>query len=247
MLFEDFLAEKNYSLVKEVSGVQILWHSSYYDGYKSGMCLFENNKRWVEMIEEKQPYDCSPEVAALTKNFLCSLQDNKALTIKPVIQATEEGDVEIYFFGDFGTINVNIFVDEGLFYMAKIDEEKIEKLLPNYNLEENDWLVNELKKYADDQVDMQPILHSLDDISSSEKNWHRRFAIIELTHNQIKEEEYWHQLFSEYVGTHCDYTNGKRNHEGVKPRETHHLYYDKAKKRKKVDLSQNTILAWYET
>src|SRR5215207_5227193 len=37
------------------------------------------------------------------------------------------------------------------------------------------------------------------------QDYYRRFLIIELSDRQLEEEEYWHSLFREKVGTHTDY------------------------------------------
>ena len=41
---------------------------------------------------------------------------------------------------------------------------------------------------------------------------YRRYILIELTPDELAEEEKWHNLFREKVGTHCDYNeSGRRN------------------------------------
>ena len=80
------------------------------------------------------------------------------------------------------------------------------------------------------------------------RDYYRRFLIIELSEAQLKEEEYWHALFQEKVGTHTDYVpQGKSHAEQLKPRELWHEFYEAYQKRQQLDLSQNHIVGWYET
>jgi len=76
----------------------------------------------------------------------------------------------------------------------------------------------------------------------------RVFVIIRLTAEDIAEEEYWHELFREHVGTHTDYgENQKRDLTGtkVKAQKNHHLFYDKAKERKDRSYKDRPVVAWY--
>ena len=75
----------------------------------------------------------------------------------------------------------------------------------------------------------------------------RRFVILELTEIQMKEEEHWHDLFREKVGTHTDYDeSGMRVIGALKPEEMWHEFYDAYKKRQKPDLSNNIVIGWSE-
>src|ERR1017187_10939146 len=51
----------------------------------------------------------------------------------------------------------------------------------------------------------------------------RRFLVFELSPEQLVEEEYWHELFRQKVGTHCDF---EEPHPEVKPPELHPAYYE---------------------
>ena len=71
----------------------------------------------------------------------------------------------------------------------------------------------------------------------------RRFLVLELSPQQLAEEEYWHELFREKVGTHCDYDEA---HLEVKPQEKHHEFYEAYQKRAKPDYSTNRVIGWFE-
>ncbi|HEX8734967.1 MAG TPA: hypothetical protein VF721_06585 [Pyrinomonadaceae bacterium] len=79
------------------------------------------------------------------------------------------------------------------------------------------------------------------------EDFYRRFFVFKLTGEQIIEETNWQQLFREKVGGHTDYDeNGMLNTALVKPSETHAEFYDAYKNRKKLDLSGNEIIGWFE-
>lgn len=75
-----------------------------------------------------------------------------------------------------------------------------------------------------------------------------RYLIIELTSEQIAEEEYWHRLFQQKVGTHTDYDEtGRRTIGATRPRELWNEFYELYQARKPMDLSDNVIVGWFES
>jgi hypothetical protein len=74
-------------------------------------------------------------------------------------------------------------------------------------------------------------------------DFYRRFLLLELTKEQLDEEEHWHELFCRKVGTHCDHDDARGE---VLPRESWHEFYDEHRKRGKVDYSGNPALGWFE-
>lgn len=75
----------------------------------------------------------------------------------------------------------------------------------------------------------------------------RRFLIIELSTEQVREEEQWHDLFRQKVGTHTDYDESGKRHIGVlQPREIWHEFYDAYKNRLVQDFSDNQVVSWFE-
>jgi hypothetical protein len=82
---------------------------------------------------------------------------------------------------------------------------------------------------------------------NAETDDHRQFAIIELLESQLDEEEYWHELFKEKVGTHTDYDEySKRPVGALKPREMWPEFYEIHKNRKPRDFSKNLVVGWFE-
>lgn len=82
---------------------------------------------------------------------------------------------------------------------------------------------------------------------SDEESYHRRFAIIELSEAQLREEESWHELFKEKVGNHTDYdAHGNRFIGDITPRELWKEFYDKYSSRKPRDYSNNLVVGWFE-
>ena len=79
------------------------------------------------------------------------------------------------------------------------------------------------------------------------QDWHGKFLIIRLTEEQYAEEAANHRLFQEKVGSHTDYaSDGRPVQDKLKPQETWHEYYDEAKKRPELDLSDNEVVGWFE-
>lgn len=75
----------------------------------------------------------------------------------------------------------------------------------------------------------------------------RHFLIIELTDKQLAEEEKWHRLFQEKVGTHTDYDEvGNRDLGGVLPRKTRSEFYDAFRQWQQPNYLENQIIGWFE-
>lgn len=71
--------------------------------------------------------------------------------------------------------------------------------------------------------------------------WYRRFALYELTPEQLADEEFWHELFREKVGTHWE-PGGS-----LKPKELHREFYDAYQKRREPHYEENNpIVGWFE-
>ncbi|MEJ2749462.1 MAG: hypothetical protein P8183_16395 [Anaerolineae bacterium] len=82
---------------------------------------------------------------------------------------------------------------------------------------------------------------------NDDKDYYRRFAIVELSESQLAEEESWHELFREKVGTHTDYgESGKRAVGTLKPQELWSEFYNAYKNRSPQDFSNNQVVAWFE-
>jgi hypothetical protein len=78
-----------------------------------------------------------------------------------------------------------------------------------------------------------------------ETNYVRRYLVLELSEDEVAEEERWHALFVEHVGSHWDVGDGKTRGE-VKPSEEHEKFYAPYGKRQPPDYSRNPILGWFE-
>ena len=80
------------------------------------------------------------------------------------------------------------------------------------------------------------------------QDYYRRFLIIELSDQQLQEEEYWHELFREKVGNHTDYElQGIPHKEKLKPKDIWDEFYEPYQRRTEIDLSNNVVVGWYET
>lgn len=75
--------------------------------------------------------------------------------------------------------------------------------------------------------------------------WYRRFAVISLTQEQIKEERYWHKLFRKHVGTHTDYQNNKRVGKVHSIRDMSKFYTPFASRQER-DFSSNEVIGYFE-
>lgn len=79
------------------------------------------------------------------------------------------------------------------------------------------------------------------------ESWYRRFAVIHLTPDQLADEQYWHDLFRQHVGTHTDYGVDERRTLGaVLPKAGWHQFYNKYNERIKTDYSTRPVLGWFE-
>jgi len=75
----------------------------------------------------------------------------------------------------------------------------------------------------------------------------RKFLINELSSEQLREEEQWHELFRQKVGTHTEYDeDGKGQIGELRPEEEWHEFYDAYKNRLVRDFSNNQVISWFE-
>jgi hypothetical protein len=76
----------------------------------------------------------------------------------------------------------------------------------------------------------------------------RIFSLHQLTSEEWKLEDYWHQQFEQHVGTHTNYdSEGKRGVGEVKPQATHHLYYQAVKDRPyRNDLKSRPAVGYFD-
>lgn len=74
--------------------------------------------------------------------------------------------------------------------------------------------------------------------NSEQGLWHRRYAIIALSPDQLARQQLVHEDFRRYVGYRCD---------GLQPKEQWHLFYDKhleyVRSRK---FEKCEVIAWFE-
>jgi hypothetical protein len=89
------------------------------------------------------------------------------------------------------------------------------------------------------------------DMVKEYNNGSRTFKVVRLTPEQLKEEEYWHDLFEEKVSTASSYDENERrhlsaDHSHLRPYELHHEFYDEQKKnRKDRDFSKNEVIGYF--
>lgn len=76
----------------------------------------------------------------------------------------------------------------------------------------------------------------------------RRFLVVELSQDQLAKEEYWQAEFRRYVGGYGDFDDAGQpvGRRGMQPVERHHLYFDRYEQRAPMDLSDNTVIGWFE-
>lgn len=140
--------------------------------------------------------------------------------------------------------------------MISYSEVKITKnisLLPKINEKDlkflwyNDWwdgpisgmLTYQNKKYWFD---------ILSEDGSSPDVYYRRYLIIELSEEQVKHKEYWHDLWVEGMGSNSvPDENGIRHTDNLKPlhiRNAFTKYYKEI--HTEIDLSENIVIGYYE-
>jgi len=74
----------------------------------------------------------------------------------------------------------------------------------------------------------------------------RQYLVIELSNDQLKEEEYWQTLFLEMVGSNNVWDeDGIRHTDRLKPLESRNEFFKLAKKRKPTDLSENRVVGFF--
>ncbi len=82
--------------------------------------------------------------------------------------------------------------------------------------------------------------------SETETAWYRRYVLIRLSEQQRRDEEWWHELFRQHVGTHTDHVRADSDPGTVRPQGQHAKFYDAYAKRASLDLSQNEVIGWFE-
>ena len=79
-------------------------------------------------------------------------------------------------------------------------------------------------------------------------DFYRRFLLIDLSDEQLSEEERWHALFQEKVGRHMDFgTNQRDEINRLKPPTVQEEFYSRYKQRKPMQIDDNTVVAWFES
>ncbi|HEY7426082.1 MAG TPA: hypothetical protein VH682_17760 [Gemmataceae bacterium] len=73
--------------------------------------------------------------------------------------------------------------------------------------------------------------------------FYRRFLLLELSPEQLADEERWHELFRQKVGTHTDHGEARGE---LKRKEMWQEFYDEYAKRPKVDYTVNQPVGWFE-
>lgn len=86
----------------------------------------------------------------------------------------------------------------------------------------------------------------IDESGENEAAWYRRFLLIRLSEQQLRDETWWHELFRQHVGTHNDYKRAEDDPGTVRPGEQWNSFYIPYSKRVPLDLSQNEVLGWFE-
>jgi len=77
--------------------------------------------------------------------------------------------------------------------------------------------------------------------------WYAEYILVELTPEQHQEQIYREKLFREKVGTHFDCDEaGNRLGGNTMPKENWHEFYDVIIQRGTPDLSQNTVIGWFD-
>ena len=106
------------------------------------------------------------------------------------------------------------------------------------------WIGDFYDGMLDGMLEYQNQKYRFEIITDYTKNiYPRLFAIIILSESEIKEEEYWNELFEKYVGNHNNLTTTEDRI--LKPVTEFHLFYDEFKKREKKGYDTNIIKGWY--
>jgi hypothetical protein len=72
-------------------------------------------------------------------------------------------------------------------------------------------------------------------------------VVVRLTPEQLAEEERWHRLFQEKVGTHMDVVPGRNwTPDLVEPQDKHHEFYEPYAKRAPLEIGDGDVLGWFE-
>ena len=71
----------------------------------------------------------------------------------------------------------------------------------------------------------------------------RKFAIINLTMEQLNQETYWHHLFEQHVGTNS--VSPSNNAILYQPLSEHHKFYSEFQKRNKADYKLTEVIGWF--
>ena len=71
----------------------------------------------------------------------------------------------------------------------------------------------------------------------------RTFGLYEMSEEELKDEEYWHQLFCDNVGRHSNYVNGKREEDTADyTSESIDFFYKEYRKRPERNYTKNKLI-----
>jgi hypothetical protein len=80
-------------------------------------------------------------------------------------------------------------------------------------------------------------------LSHEDENSRRRYWLIALSPEQLREEERWHDLFCTHVWTGFDYT-GRPEHRA--PPSEHAKFYEPYAARVAPDYNENEVVGWFQ-
>lgn len=132
--------------------------------------------------------------------------------------------------------------------MTKLDIRNAPRVVVKF-LWHNDWWDGPLAGICECKNNKYWYMLHHENYKKGAKYW-RRFVVLELTPEQLTEEEKWHQLFVENVGAHftCD-ENGQRKRGELRPYHLHHEFYDEFNKVKddlRVGYDKNSVVGYFD-
>ncbi|GAA3915726.1 hypothetical protein [Litoribacillus peritrichatus] len=82
--------------------------------------------------------------------------------------------------------------------------------------------------------------------NESEQGWYRKFVVLELSDEQIKAEQYWHNEFVKYVGDHfkCNPDSSRITVGAQKPKSEWDKFYVPYKEKYQPNFESNKVLGW---
>lgn len=241
--FEKVKNGDNYLQLPKIDAreIKMLWFSDYWDGPLKGILRYQGKEYLYHMVDHNVARASESLEYIFAQDFLESLAEHDALVPAKIIHETNCG---FYFFWDQESVykGMAFISPEFSFYsFDKFNEDRVGKYTGDlyYDVDKDSQIAGILRSIKDyyEPTNLPEEILKLQ--SFLKETWFRRYLIVELTPDQLKEERDLHDLSREKGDNQCDLSNP----EIYRPTEQV-AEFNAA--RKPLDLSMNKVIGWFE-